>query len=158
DRCGCIWGHTPASDVYTRPRPQNNDAARQRQILPVEQVLRPTLRPHTPANGDAMKPATALSALKVQAVLGPHFQVLEFAASTRASEEAAAAVGCPVAEIAKSLIFRAADGRAVLVIASGVNRVDEKKVRALLGQRIERASPDFVREATGFVIGGVPPV
>jgi prolyl-tRNA editing enzyme YbaK/EbsC (Cys-tRNA(Pro) deacylase) len=105
-----------------------------------------------------MKPATAPSALKVQAVLGPLFQVLELEVSTRTSEEAAVAVGCAVAEIAKSLIFQAADGRPVLVIASGMNRVDEKKVRALLGQRIERASPDFVREATGFVIGGVPPV
>src|SRR5688572_33010045 len=74
---------------------------------------RPNLR------GGPMKPATAPSALKVQAVLGPHFQVLEFDASTRTSEEAAAAVGCTVAEIAKSLIFKAADGRPVLVIASG---------------------------------------
>jgi prolyl-tRNA editing enzyme YbaK/EbsC (Cys-tRNA(Pro) deacylase) len=105
-----------------------------------------------------MKPATAPSALKVQAVLGPGFQVLELEASTRSSEDAAAAVGCTVAEIAKSLIFKAADGRAVLVIASGANRVDEKKVRALLGQRIERADPDFVRGTTGYVIGGVPPV
>jgi Cys-tRNA(Pro) deacylase len=105
-----------------------------------------------------MKPATAPSALKVQAVLGPEFQVLEFEASTRTSQEAAAAIGCTVAEIAKSLIFRSADGRAVLVIASGVNRVDEKKVRALLGQKIERADADFVREATGYAIGGVPPL
>jgi Cys-tRNA(Pro) deacylase len=105
-----------------------------------------------------MKPATAPSALKVQGVLGPDFQVLEVEASTRTSEEAAAAIGCTVAEIAKSLIFKAADGRPVLVIASGVNRVDEKKVRALLGQKIERADADFVRAATGYVIGGVPPV
>ena len=105
-----------------------------------------------------MKPATAPSALKVQAALGPDFQVLEFEASTRTSEDAAAAIGCTVAEIAKSLIFRAADGRPVLVIASGTNRVDEKKVRALLGQKIERADADFVREATGYAIGGVPPV
>jgi prolyl-tRNA editing enzyme YbaK/EbsC (Cys-tRNA(Pro) deacylase) len=105
-----------------------------------------------------MRPATTPSALKVQAVLGPGFQVLELEASTRTSEDAAAAVGCSVAEIAKSLIFKAADGRPVLVIASGANRVDEKKVRALLGQRIERADADFVRTATGYVIGGVPPV
>jgi prolyl-tRNA editing enzyme YbaK/EbsC (Cys-tRNA(Pro) deacylase) len=105
-----------------------------------------------------MKAATAPSALKVQAVLGPDFQVVELEASTRTSEDAAAAVGCTVAEIAKSLIFRAADGRPVLAIASGASRVDEKKVRALLGQRIERADPDFVRAATGYVIGGVPPV
>jgi prolyl-tRNA editing enzyme YbaK/EbsC (Cys-tRNA(Pro) deacylase) len=105
-----------------------------------------------------MKQATAPSALRVQAALGPDFTVLEFEASTRTSEEAAAAIGCTVAEIAKSLIFRAADGRAVLVIASGASRVDEKKVRALLGQKIERAAPDFVRTATGYAIGGVPPV
>ena len=105
-----------------------------------------------------MKPATAPSALKVQAALGPDFQVLEFEASTRTSEDAAAATGCTVAEIAKSLIFRAADGRSVLVIASGTNRVDERKVRALLGQKIERADADFVREATGYAIGGVPPL
>ena len=105
-----------------------------------------------------MKPATAPSALKVQAVLGPEFQVLEFETSTRTSEDAAAAVGCTVPEIAKSLIFRAADGRPVLVIASGANRVDEKKVRALLGQKIDRADADFVRTATGYAIGGVPPV
>jgi len=105
-----------------------------------------------------MKPATAPSALRVQALLGSDFQVLDFDASTRTSEDAAAAVGCTVAEIAKSLIFKSASGRPVLVIASGVNRVDEKKVRALLGEKIERADADFVRAATGYAIGGVPPV
>ena len=105
-----------------------------------------------------MKPATAPSALKVQAVLGPDFQVLEFEASTRTSQEASAAIGCTVAEIAKSLIFKSAYGRAVLVIASGANRVDEKKVEAVLGQRINRADADFVRDRTGYSIGGVPPV
>lgn len=105
-----------------------------------------------------MKLATAPSALKVQAVLGPDFQVLEFEASTRTSQEAADAIGCTVAEIAKALIFKSAEGRAVLVIASGVNRVDEKKVQTLLGQRIGRADADFVRDRTGFAIGGVPPV
>src|SRR6185436_20612944 len=69
-----------------------------------------------------MKPATAPSALKVQAALGPAFQVLEFEGSTRTSQDAAAAIGCTVAEIAKSLIFKSASGRPVLVIASGVNR------------------------------------
>ena len=105
-----------------------------------------------------MKPATATSALRVQDVLGPRFQVLEFAASTRTSEDAAAAIGCSVAEIAKSLIFKSASGNPVLVIASGVNRVDERKVRELLGEKIGRADADFVRDRTGFAIGGVPPV
>ncbi len=105
-----------------------------------------------------MKPASAPSALRVQAALGPRYPVLEFDASTRTADEAAAAIGCTVAEIAKSLVFRSASGRSVLVVASGVNRVDEKKVAALIGERIGRADADFVREATGFSIGGVPPV
>lgn len=105
-----------------------------------------------------MKPATSPSALKVQAALGPGFEVLEFDASTRTAEDAAAAIGCTVAQIAKSLVFKAKSGRPVLVVASGVNRVDEKKVAARMGEPIARADADFVREATGFAIGGVPPV
>jgi Cys-tRNA(Pro) deacylase len=105
-----------------------------------------------------MKPATAPSALRVQAALGPAYQVVEFEASTRTSEDAAAAIGCTVAEIAKSLIFKSAEGGPILVIASGTNRVDEKKVQALLGGKIKRADADFVRDVTGFAIGGVPPV
>jgi len=106
-----------------------------------------------------MKPATAASARKVQAALGPDYQVLEFDAGTRTAAEAAAAIGCEVAEIAKSLIFRAEpSGRAVLVIASGANRVDERKVGALVGEKIVRADADFVRDKTGFAIGGVPPL
>jgi prolyl-tRNA editing enzyme YbaK/EbsC (Cys-tRNA(Pro) deacylase) len=106
-----------------------------------------------------MKTASAPSALRVQAVLGDGFEVLEFEAGTRTAADAAAAVGCEVAEIAKSLLFRAREsGRPVLVVASGVNRVDEKKVAALIGEKILRADADFVREQTGFAIGGVPPV
>ncbi|WP_340115683.1 YbaK/EbsC family protein [Pelagibius sp. 7325] len=102
------------------------------------------------------------SARRVQAAIqdaGFAFQVREFPASTRTSEEAAAAIGCDVAQIAKSLIFRAADtGRPVLVMASGANRVDEKAVAGLLGEKLARADADFVRARTGFAIGGVPPV
>jgi len=106
-----------------------------------------------------MKPAESASARKVQAVLGDQFQVLEFGASTRTAADAAAAIGCEVAQIAKSLIFRGErSGRAVLIIASGVDRVDEKKAAAAVGEPIGRADADFVREATGFAIGGVPPV
>ncbi len=106
-----------------------------------------------------MKPAAAPSALKVQAVLGDRYTVLEFDAGTRTAADAAAAIGCAVAEIAKSLLFRAKDsGRPVLVVASGTNRVDEKKVAALIGEKIARAEAEYVREMTGFAIGGVPPV
>lgn len=70
-----------------------------------------------------------------------------------------AEIGCDVAQIAKSIIFRAAQsGRAVLMIASGRNRVDDKKVRALLGEKIERALAEFVNEMTGFEVCGVLPV
>jgi prolyl-tRNA editing enzyme YbaK/EbsC (Cys-tRNA(Pro) deacylase) len=85
--------------------------------------------------------------------------VVEFEQPTRTSAEAAAAIGCTVAEIAKSVVFRAkASNQAVIVVASGDNRVCENKVANLVGGKLGRADADFVREATGFVIGGVSPV
>ena len=106
-----------------------------------------------------MKPATAPSALRVQDVLGPGFQVMECDAGTRTAADAAAAIGCTVSQIGKSLIFRASEsGRPVLVVASGTNRVDEQSVSRIVGERIGRADATFVREKTGFAIGGVPPV
>ena len=105
-----------------------------------------------------MRKATAESALKLQDRICDDFEVVEFEAPTRTSQEAAAAIGCQVAEIAKSLVFRLADGSALLVIASGENRVDEKKLKKLLGQKVGRATPEFVRDETGFAIGGVAPV
>jgi prolyl-tRNA editing enzyme YbaK/EbsC (Cys-tRNA(Pro) deacylase) len=106
-----------------------------------------------------MRPATSASALRVQAVLGTDFAVLEFDTSTRTAADAAAAIGCTVGQIAKSLIFRALDsGRPVLAIASGSVRVDEARLSELLGEGIGRADAAFVREHTGYAIGGVPPV
>ena len=106
-----------------------------------------------------MKPATAPSALKVQAELGEDFQVLEFETSTRTAADAAEAIGCAVGQIAKSLIFRAMDsGRPVLAIASGSVRVDEARLSELLAEGVGRADAGFVRKHTGFAIGGVPPV
>jgi len=102
------------------------------------------------------------SAQKVQdalAAAGFTNQVVELPDSTRTSAEAAAAVGCAVEQIAKSLVFRGKQsGAAILVIASGGNRVDEKKLKALAGENISKPDADFVREQTGFVIGGVPPI
>ncbi|MEX0922022.1 MAG: YbaK/EbsC family protein [Rhodovibrionaceae bacterium] len=93
------------------------------------------------------------------AAKGLALEVRQFPASTRSAAEAAAAIGCDVAQIAKSLIFRAAgSGRPVLVVASGANRVDEAKLSALLGEEIGRADAAFVRAQTGYAIGGVPPV
>jgi prolyl-tRNA editing enzyme YbaK/EbsC (Cys-tRNA(Pro) deacylase) len=76
----------------------------------------------------------------------------------RTAAEAAAAIGCAVDQIAKSIIFRAASGEAVLVVTSGGNRVAEPNVVAALGQPLGKADAGFVREATGFAIGGVAPV
>jgi prolyl-tRNA editing enzyme YbaK/EbsC (Cys-tRNA(Pro) deacylase) len=87
----------------------------------------------------------------------PH-RVIEFEQTTRSAADAAAAIGCTVAQIAKSIVFKAASGAAVVVIASGANRIDEAKVAAALGEPIGKADADFVRTATGFAIGGVPPL
>jgi prolyl-tRNA editing enzyme YbaK/EbsC (Cys-tRNA(Pro) deacylase) len=105
-----------------------------------------------------MRPASSEGAMRIQAILGDGFRVLEFEQSTHSSAEAAAAIGCNVAQIAKSMMFRAADGRPVLVVTSGANRVDEKKVAALLGQKVKRADPVFVLASTGTAVGGVCPV
>jgi prolyl-tRNA editing enzyme YbaK/EbsC (Cys-tRNA(Pro) deacylase) len=78
--------------------------------------------------------------------------------ATHTAQAAADALGCAVAEIAKSIIFRSASDLAVLVITSGKNRVDERKVVAHLGEKLGKADAGFVRERTGFVIGGVAPV
>ena len=89
---------------------------------------------------------------------GLELKVIEFAESTRTSQEAADAIGCQLAQIAKTLIFKGKQSHnAVIVIASGSNRVDEKKVAQLVGEQIERADADFVREKTGYAIGGVAP-
>jgi prolyl-tRNA editing enzyme YbaK/EbsC (Cys-tRNA(Pro) deacylase) len=86
-------------------------------------------------------------------------EVRAFAATTRTSADAAAAIGCAVGQIAKSLVFRAVgSNRAVLIIASGANRVDEALVSRAIGDRIAKADADFVRDKTGFAIGGVAPV
>ncbi len=101
------------------------------------------------------------SAARVQEALdaaGLALTVREFPASTRTAADAAAAIGCEVAAIAKSLVFRATESdRPVLVVASGVNRVDEKRLSRHLGEPLGRADAAFVREKTGFAIGGVPP-
>ena len=77
--------------------------------------------------------------------------------ATHTAQAAADALGCTLGEIAKSIIFRAGE-RAVLVITSGKNRVDDKKVAALIGMTLSKADADFVRAQTGFVIGGVAPL
>jgi len=101
------------------------------------------------------------SAKKVQDALtslGLQLQVIEMPASTRTAADAALAVGCDVGQIVKSLVFKTKrTGRPILVIASGKNRVNEKAIEALVDEPLGKADADFVRQRTGFVIGGVPP-
>lgn len=102
------------------------------------------------------------SAQRVQdtlAALGFAYQVQESEHVTRTAADAAQVVGCTVGQIAKSLIFKAStSGRGVLVITSGANRVNEALIAAALDEPIAKADAEFVREQTGFAIGGIPPV
>ena len=109
-----------------------------------------------------MEAKLSKKAQKVQSVLeemGLPCEVLELPGSTRTAKEAAQAIGCEVAQIVKSLIFKGKEsGMPVLVVASGVNRVNEKKLRNLIGEKVVKPDADFVREKTGYAIGGIPPV
>jgi len=105
-----------------------------------------------------MKSVQNRTARGIQDRLGAEFTVLEFETPTRSANEAALAIGCTVDHIAKSLVFCTDDGEPVLVIVSGASRVDERKVSAQLGKAIHRADAQFVRDKTGFSIGGVPPL
>jgi len=103
-----------------------------------------------------MRPA----AEKVQSTireLGLDRAVIELAVHARTSQQAADAVGVSVGQIAKSLVFTV-NSAPVLVIASGANRVDEQKLGELLVGTVRRADPETVKQATGYAIGGVPPV
>ena len=105
-----------------------------------------------------MRSAQHPTALWVQQFLGSSYAVLEFDQPTHSATQAAAAIGCTIAQIAKSLVFMGPHNRPVLVITSGANRVDEEKLATLVGGTICRADADFVKQNTGFSIGGVPPV
>lgn len=102
-------------------------------------------------NPTARRVADALAAMDVETT------VIEFAESTRTAEEAAAAIGTQVAQIVKSLVFMAGDAP-VLALVSGTNRLEPARLSAWIGVPPRRASADEVRAATGFAIGGVPPV
>lgn len=102
------------------------------------------------------------SAKKVQEALRAHgleCQVVEMQETTRSAYDAAQAIGCDVAQIVKSLLFKGKQTkRPILVVASGANRVNTKALREMVSEPIKMAHADFVRQATGFAIGGVPPV
>ncbi len=108
-----------------------------------------------------MSNPVAKSAQSVQNALdhfGLNCKVVEFPSGTRTAIDAANAIGCQVSQIAKSLIFKTETNQPVLVIASGPNRVNEQIIAETVGQKIFKADADFVREITGFAIGGIPPL
>lgn len=91
--------------------------------------------------------------------LGLDVEVHELAESSRTAEEAAAACGCAVGQIVKSLVFKGADSeRPILLLVSGANRVDQKGVAKQIGEALVRPDAQFVRDVTGYAIGGIPPL
>ncbi|MGW6055274.1 YbaK/EbsC family protein [Streptomyces sp. NPDC055189] len=110
--------------------------------------------PASPASSAHPRFAAALGDLGLAELVG---EVRRFPEATRTAQEAAAAIGCELSQICKSLIF-AADGVPVLVLMDGASRVDLELVRRELGaEKVTRAKADIVRETTGYAIGGVPP-
>lgn len=102
------------------------------------------------------------AAQRVQEALwqaGLDCEVVEFIESTRTAEEAAQRIGCQVGQIVKSLVFRGLEsGKPILALTSGANRVNEERLGQHVGEPVCRATPEFVRQVTGFAIGGVPPL
>jgi prolyl-tRNA editing enzyme YbaK/EbsC (Cys-tRNA(Pro) deacylase) len=90
-------------------------------------------------------------------VLGHPVDVRRFPEGTKTAQDAARAIGCDVGQIVKSLVF-VADGRPVLALTSGANRVDLERLGKFTGaEEVRRATPEEAREATGFAVGGTPP-
>ena len=91
--------------------------------------------------------------------MGVTCQVVELPESTRSAAEAAQAIGCRVEQIVKSLVFRGqSTNRPILAVVSGGNRVDEEKLAVLVAEPVAKADAEYVRQRTGYAIGGVPPV
>lgn len=106
-----------------------------------------------PLSPSAQRAQTAL------AEAGLAVRITEHETAARTSAQAAETLGCSVAEIAKSLVFRGSQtGAAVLVVASGENRIDLSKLASLLGEPVAKPDAAFVREVTGYAIGGIPPL
>ena len=106
-----------------------------------------------PLSSSAQKVQDALSSL------GYNYEVIEFSESTRTALEAAERVSCEVGQIVKSLIFQGKTSeKPILILTSGANQVDVKRMKAHAEEKIGRADPAFVREWTEYAIGGIPPL
>lgn len=111
------------------------------------------------SNNNKILSKSAQSIQNTLAEKGMAFEVIELASSTRTANDAATTIGCEVAQIVKSLLFRSViTNQPLLILASGINRVNEKTIEKLVGEEIVKADADFTREITGFAIGGVPPI
>lgn len=105
-----------------------------------------------------LKPASQRVEAAARA-MGLDVRIVTHTQSTRTADEAASVCGCAVGQIVKSLVFKGKDsGRPYLLLVSGANRVNEKGVAATIGEALSRPDAQFVRDATGFAIGGVPPL
>lgn len=105
-----------------------------------------------------LKPA-ALRVAAAARALGLDIRIVTHAQSTRTAEEAAAACACPVGAIVKSLVFQGkTSGKPYLLLVSGANRVDEKAVAKMIGETLKRPDASYVRDITGYAIGGIPPL
>lgn len=103
-------------------------------------------------------PAASRRVAEAAARLGLAIEIVEMPDTTRTAEEAARACGCAVGQIVKSLVFRGRDsGTPFLLLVSGANRVDGEKASATTGEALDRPDARYVRETTGFAIGGIPP-
>jgi prolyl-tRNA editing enzyme YbaK/EbsC (Cys-tRNA(Pro) deacylase) len=109
-----------------------------------------------------MSESLSNSAQRVQNALNEHnleLEVVELPESARTSQEAADTIGCEVSQIAKSLIYRGKESDTpILVITSGDNKVNERKLKAVVGEKVEKPDGDFVYEETGFSSEVIPPV
>lgn len=111
------------------------------------------------AKGESSLSASAARVQDALAEQGFDFEVIELPDSTRTAAEAAVAVKTTVGQIAKSLILKGLrTGQPVLVIASGTNRLDPEVIAPIIGEPVELADADYVRERAGYAIGGVPPI
>lgn len=107
---------------------------------------------------EAELPRSAARVKTAADALGLLIEIRRMPESTRTAEDAARACGCEIGQIVKSLVFRRSEsGKPLLLLVSGKNRVDEKAVAALIGEPIVRPDAAFVRKATGYAIGGIPP-
>jgi prolyl-tRNA editing enzyme YbaK/EbsC (Cys-tRNA(Pro) deacylase) len=105
-----------------------------------------------------LKPA-ARRVLEAVSAAGLQIEIVTHAQSTRTAEEAAADCGCEVGQIVKSLVFQGkTSGAPILLLVSGANRVNEKGVAAAIGEPLKRPDAAYVREGTGYAIGGIPPL